>query len=131
MQKTRNITILYPDIGGVLLTNGWSHESWNPTAEKFHLCITEIEARHHLKFETYDLDKLTVEEYLNHTVFINKDSKDEFREFMFSQSKAFPKMIELMSGLKKQFGLKIAGLSNEACELNRLKITDDSNYEIN
>ncbi len=32
MKEAKIITTLFPDIGGVLLTNGWSHESREPTA---------------------------------------------------------------------------------------------------
>jgi putative hydrolase of the HAD superfamily len=124
MKKTRKITTLFLDIGGVLLTNGWGHESRRLAAEKFHLDITEMEARHHLTFNTYELGKLTLDEYLDRTVFYEPGTftKDEFRKFMFSQSKALPEMIEFIIGLKKQYGLKIAVVSNEGRELNAYRI---------
>jgi putative hydrolase of the HAD superfamily len=44
-------------------------------------------------------------------------SQDEFKAFMFTQSKPKPDMIDLVKGLKKQYGLKIAAVSNEGREL--------------
>src|SRR5665213_3170742 len=110
MQKKKETTTLFLDIGGVLLTNGWGHESRHLATEKFHLDVTEMEDRHHLTFSTYELGKLSLEEYLGRTVFYEQRNftKHEFREFMFSQSKALPEMIEFIVGLKKQYGLKTA-----------------------
>ncbi len=72
MKKARNITTLFLDVGGVLLTNGWGHESRQFAAEKFHLAKVEMEARRHLTFDTYELGKLTLDEYLNRTIFYKK-----------------------------------------------------------
>ena len=126
MQSSTNITTLFLDIGEVLLTNGWGHESRQLAAEKFNLEYTDFNTRHAIAFETYEIGKLTVDEYLDIAVF-NKPrdfSKDEFRQFMFAQSKPYPEMIELMKGLKKQYGLKIIAVSNEARELNAYRIDE-------
>lgn len=124
MQEANIFTTLFIDIGGVLLTNGWSHESRNMAAEKYNLDIPEMEARHSLAFETFELGKLTLEEYLNITVFYEDRtfSKEEFRQFMFSQSQPFPEMIELIRAIKKRYRLKIVVVSNEARELNSYRI---------
>ncbi|WP_354358001.1 HAD-IA family hydrolase [Pedobacter sp. UYP30] len=126
MQSSTNITTLFLDIGEVLLTNGWGHESRQLAAEKFHLDYTDFNTRHAIAFATYEIGKLTVDEYLDIAVF-NKPrdfSKDEFRQFMFTQSKPYPEMIELMKMLKKQYGLKIIAVSNEARELNTYRIDE-------
>ena len=124
MKEPNNITTLFIDIGGVLLTNGWDHESRNLAAEKFNLDKPEMEARHSLAFETFELGKLTLEEYLNITVFYeHRDfTKEEFRQFMFSQSQPHQQMIELIKALKKRYGLKVVVVSNEARELNSYRI---------
>lgn len=124
MPSNGNITTLFLDIGGVLLTNGWGHESRRSAAEKFHLDLTELESRHHLTFDTYELGKLTLDEYLNRVVFYEQRelTKDTFREFMFSQSKKLPGMIELIIGLKNKYHLKITVVSNEGRELNAYRI---------
>jgi putative hydrolase of the HAD superfamily len=120
-----HISTLFLDIGGVLLTNGWGHESRQLAAKEFELDLEEIETRHHLTYDTYELGKLDLEEYLNRTIFFKQRSftKQQFREFMFAQSKPFPEMIELITMLKNKYGLKIAVVSNEGRELNAYRIT--------
>ena len=123
MEK-KKITTLFLDIGGVLLSNGWGHDSRSEAAAKFHLDIPEMEARHKLTFNTYELGKLTLDEYLNRTVFYEQRSftQDVFRDFMFARSTAHPEMIELIIALKKKYSLKIAVVSNEGRELNAYRI---------
>ncbi|MBU0695085.1 MAG: HAD-IA family hydrolase [Bacteroidetes bacterium] len=126
MKESRNITTLFLDIGGVLLTKGWGHKSRKLASEKFHLNRDEMEARHAMAFETFELGKLTMEEYLNMTVFYEpRDfSKNEFRQFTFSQSQPFTEMIELFKRLKKRYKLKMVAVSNEARELNTYRIKE-------
>ena len=124
MKKNSSITALFVDIGGVLLTDGWSHESRKLAAKAFDLNPEEMESRHNQAFDTYELDKLTLEEYLSRVVFYQKRSftRAQFRKFMFAQSKPYPKMIELVRQLKARYGLKIVVVSNEARELNSHRI---------
>jgi putative hydrolase of the HAD superfamily len=73
---------------------------------------------------TYELGKLSLREYLNRVVFYKKRSFtfDQFREFMFAQSKPFPEMMALACALKARHGLKIVVVSNEGRELNSHRI---------
>ncbi len=125
MQSTY-ITTLFLDIGEVLLTNGWGHESRHLAIEKFNLDLNDFETRHAIAFETYELGKLTMDEYLDIAVFYEpRDfTKEDFRQFMFTQSKPYPEMIELIKRLKKRYGLKIIAVSNEARELNIYRIQE-------
>ena len=124
MKKSSSITALFLDIGGVLLTDGWGHESRKLAAKTFDLNPEEMENRHHLTFDTYEEGKLTLEEYLGRVIFYQKRpfTRAQFRHFMFAQSKPCPEMIELVRKLKAKFGLKIAVVSNEARELNAYRI---------
>lgn len=124
MKKAAAITCLFVDIGGVLLTNGWDHHARKRAAANFKLELAEMEARHHLTFDTYEEGKLTLEEYLGRVVFYKKRpfTPAQFRRFMFAQSKPYPRMIELVRRLKTQYGLKIVVVSNEARELNSYRI---------
>jgi HAD superfamily hydrolase (TIGR01509 family) len=124
MKKNSLIRALFLDIGGVLLTDGWSHESRKLAAKTFDLNPEELESRHNQAFDTYELDKLTLEEYLSRVVFYRKRSftRAQFRKFMFAQSMPYPKMIELVRRLKARYGLKIVVVSNEARELNAHRI---------
>jgi len=124
MKKNSSITALFVDIGGVLLTDGWSHEFRKLAAKAFDLNPEEMESRHNQAFDTYELDKLTLEEYLSRVVFYRKRlfTRAQFQKFMFAQSKPYPKMIELVRRLKARYGLKIVVVSNEARELNSHRI---------
>ena len=124
MKRTSPITTLFLDIGGVLLTDGWDHNARKRAAANFKLELAEMNDRHHLTFETYEEGKLTLEEYLGLVVFYKKRpfTRAQFRRFMFAQSKPYPEMIELVCGLKAQYGLKIVVVSNEARELNEYRI---------
>jgi putative hydrolase of the HAD superfamily len=118
MQK-ENIVALFLDIGGVLLTNGWDHTMRRRAARKFDLEYEEMNERHHLTFDTYEEGKLTLDQYLKRVVFYHPRSfsRDEFKAYMFARSTPMPDMIDLVKKLKKQYGLKIAALSNEGREL--------------
>ncbi|MEO6095629.1 MAG: HAD family hydrolase [Fibrobacteria bacterium] len=123
-KKRTDITCLFLDIGGVLLTNGWDHHARRRAATRFKLDWAEMENRHSLNFETYEIGKLSLDDYLDRVVFHRKRSftKRVFRDFMFEQSKALPGMLELMSRHKARYGLKIAVVSNEGRELNAYRI---------
>jgi len=123
--KTKNeIKFLFVDIGGVLLTDGWGKGSRKLAVKEFGLNAVEMEKRHNQAFETYELDKLTITEYLNRVVFYEKRSftQAQFRKFMFDQSKPYPKMIDLINRLKTQYELKIIVVSNEGRALNSHRI---------
>jgi len=118
------IKCLFLDIGGVLLTDGWSHGASKLAVKKFNLDFEELNKRHSEALDTYELGKLTLEEFLDRTVFYKKRSftPDQFRKFMFSQTKPYPKMIELVRRLKTRYRLKIVVVSNEGRDLNEYRI---------
>jgi putative hydrolase of the HAD superfamily len=124
MKKATAIACVFIDVGGVLLTDGWDHHARRRAARTFKLNWAEMEERHHLVFETYEEGKLTLEEYLDRVVFYKSRvfTRSQFRRFMFTQSKAYPEMIDLIARLKVAHRLKIAVVSNEGRELNAYRI---------
>lgn len=124
MDNTIPIATLFVDIGGVLLTNGWDHNTRKQAAANFKLDFAEMEHRHHLTFDTYEEGKLSLEQYLNRTIFYTERpfTRDQFWDFMCAQSQPYPKMIALVTQLKAQYGLRVAVVSNEARELNTYRI---------
>jgi putative hydrolase of the HAD superfamily len=124
MKRAIPITTLFLDIGGVLLTDGWSHDASKLAVKKFSLDFEELNKRHTEALDTYELGKLTLEEFLDWTVFYEKRSftPNQFRKFMFAQSKPYPEMIDLVRRLKTRYGLKIVVVSNEGRELNEYRI---------
>lgn len=117
-------TTLFLDIGGVLLSNGWGHESRQLVAETSHLNQVGMETPHRKNKIAHEEGKLTLSEYLNRVVFYEERSftPDQFREFMFTQTTPNLEMIEFIEQLKEQYTLKIAVINNEGRVLNEYRI---------
>ena len=124
MERSVPITCVFLDIGGVLLTDGWDNHARKRAAEKFKLELNDFESRHRMNFEIYEEGDITLDEYFDRVVFNEKRSftRGQFQDFMFAQSQAYPEVIELITELKVQYGLKIAVLSNEGREVNAYRI---------
>jgi len=118
------ITSLFLDVGGVLLTNGWDRHARRRAAEQFNLDYEEMNERHHLTFDTYEQGKLSLDQYLERVIFYEKRrfTPEEFRNFMFDQSRPFPEMIDFISALKKEHNLRTIVVSNEGRELTEYRI---------
>lgn len=118
------ITTLFLDIGGVLLTNGWGRKERQQAVEKFGLHSEELNERHHLTFDTYESGKLTLDEYLDRIIFYESRpfSKDAFIAFMFEQSQALDDAIEFFKQLKNKYHLHVIAVNNEGRELNAYRI---------
>jgi len=124
MNSPAQITTLFLDIGGVILTNGWDRNARMRSAKEFGIDFEEMDERHHLTFDTYEEGKLGLDEYLNRIVFYQDRtfSRQAFKKFMYAQSAPFLDMIELMSCLKNQHHLQIAAVSNEGRELTIYRV---------
>ncbi len=118
------ISALFLDIGGVLLTNGWDRKIRSQAASKFGLDFDDMDERHHLTFDTYEEGKLTLDEYLDRVVFFQPRafSRDEFKTFMFENSKPFPEMLSLVREIKERYHLRTVAVSNEGRELTIYRI---------
>ena len=83
-----------------------------------------MEDRHHLTFDTYEVGKISLDEYLNRCVFFKRRNftHQDFKKFMYAQSKPFPDMLDLVTSLKQQYHLKVAVVSNEGRELTAYRI---------
>jgi putative hydrolase of the HAD superfamily len=129
MNGSKKISALFIDIGGVILENGWGRDKRRRASEIFGFDLEEMNERHHLTFDTYEQGKLSLDEYLNRTIFYEKRpySMEEVKTFMF-KTEAYPQMIELFCGLKKRYGLKTAVVSNEGRELTVQRISE---YRLN
>lgn len=124
LKKKEIPTCLFLDIGGVLLSDGWDHHARKLAAMHFRLERVEMEHRHRLTFETYEVGKFTLDDYLTEVIFYKKRSfsRTQFWKFMCAQSTPHLQMIDLIAELKQQHQLKVAAVSNEARELNAYRI---------
>jgi len=114
------ITTIFFDIGGVLLTDGWGHDSRRAAAEKFGLDWDEYADRHEKVGHAIETNRMSLEQYLDRTIFYRprEFSREEFRAFIFAQSQPKPESIEIvaqLAGAKKYF---LATINNEILELN-------------
>ncbi len=123
MESTR-AKILFFDVGGILLTNGWGHESRQKAAAKFNLDFVEVEALHNFIFNVYEIGRITLDEYLDTVIFnYSRDfPREDFKEFMYSQSQELPKMLQWLKEWKKDSGFRIISINNEGKELNEYRI---------
>ena len=121
----QKIKILFSDIGGVLLTNGWGHESRMAAAEKFKIDYEQMNILHNFIFNVYEIGKISLNDYLD-TVIFNKQrdfTKDEFINFMYDQSQLLPDTLQwFIEWKRKHEHVKIISLNNEPRELNQFRI---------
>jgi len=90
------IRALFLDIGGVLLTNGWDSDTRQAAAKKFGLDLADMDSRHRMTFDTYEIGKISLHDYLGRVVFYKKRSfsEKEFTRWIYQQSKAYEDTIE-------------------------------------
>jgi putative hydrolase of the HAD superfamily len=121
------------DVGGVLLTNGWDHGERAAAVEKFHLDAADLDARHEKVFADWDRGAITMDDYLNSTVFYEPRSfsREEFSAFVLSQSRVLPDgALPILKELAAAGNYLLGALNNEARETNdyRFKTFGLRNY---
>ncbi len=118
------ITTIFFDIGGVLLTDGWGHDSRRAAAEKFGLDWDEYSERHEKVAHAIEINRMTLEHYLDRAIFYRPRSftRDEFREFIFAQSQPKPASLKVAEELAESGRYFMATLNNEILELNTYRI---------
>jgi len=118
------ITSLFWDIGGVILTNGWDHNSRAEAAKAFGLDWEEFRERHDLSFPAFDAGQITLDQYLERTLFYRARtfSREEFTAFMFAQSREYPETRGVLSDVARTRKYYVASINNEPRELNDYRI---------
>ena len=118
------IKVVFMDIGGILLTNGWGHESREKAAEVFGYDYQEMDVLHNFIYNIFEMGSISLDEYLDVVLFHSpRDfTKQEFKDFMYGQSIELPDMLQWAKEWKKQTHLPVFALSNENWELNDYRI---------
>ncbi|MGE5644599.1 MAG: HAD-IA family hydrolase [Acidobacteriota bacterium] len=118
------ITTLFWDIGGVLLTNAWDHIQRMRAVEHFGLEAEAFETRHRQVVAAFETHEITLQEYLWETVFYDPRPFEpaEFKRFMFAQSQACRKAMQLIGELSRTRRYTMASINNESLELNLYRI---------
>jgi putative hydrolase of the HAD superfamily len=119
-----SITHLFTDLGGVLLTNGWDRGLRKLVASHFQVDPDEMDERHHLTYDTYEAGKISLSVYLRRVIFWEprEFTEEAVVDFMLSQARGFPEMIEMYKEVKAKNGLKVVVVSNEGRELTADRI---------
>jgi putative hydrolase of the HAD superfamily len=118
------IHTIFWDVGGVLLTNAWDHNERAAALEHFHLDEEEFHSRHEAVVAPFERGGITLDEYLDRTVFYDKRSftRDEFRNYMFSLSQPMPEVLAFARALADSGKYFMGTINNESRELNQQRI---------
>jgi putative hydrolase of the HAD superfamily len=119
-----SIELILCDVGGVLGSNGWDHVERATAASHFGFDYASFETRHLEAVDTWERGLMTMDEYLDFTVF-NVDrpfAREEFSAFMFAQSVPKPEALALMSALAATGRWRMMTMNNESAELNAHRI---------
>jgi putative hydrolase of the HAD superfamily len=118
------IRAIFWDVGGVLLTNAWDRVERAAALEHFHLDLDEFHDRHEMVVSSFERGKITLDEYLDRTVFYRPRpfTKDAFRDYMFSLSQPFPNVLEFAQALTDSGKYFMGTINNESRELNNYRI---------
>ncbi len=121
---TQTIKHVFFDIGGVLATNGWDHNSRKLAVEKFGLDEEEFGSRHDAMAGPLDEGGVALAEYVKFAVF-NKPrsfSEQDFVDFMYAQSRPYQETIEIARAVAEGCTYWVMTLNNESAELNEYRI---------
>ncbi|MFZ0732850.1 MAG: HAD family phosphatase [Candidatus Sulfotelmatobacter sp.] len=114
------IRAIFWDVGGVLLTNAWDHDERSKALDKFHIDPQDFQSRHEMLVSSFERGKITLDEYLERTVFCVPRSftMESFRDYMFSLSQAFPEVLKFSQSLGNSGKYLMGTINNESRELN-------------
>lgn len=118
------IRAIFWDVGGVLLTNAWDRVERAAALEHFHLDQDEFHDRHEMVVSSFERGKITLEEYMDRTVFYRQRpfTRDAFRDYMFSLSQPFPEVLQFAQALADSGKYFMGTINNESRELNNHRI---------
>jgi putative hydrolase of the HAD superfamily len=119
-----DVTALFWDVGGVILSNGWDHPDRSKAVKKFGLDWEEFEDRHEVASAAFETGQITLDTYLQRTVFYRKRdfTREEFTNFIFSQSQELPESRAVLRDVAAAGKYLLAAVNNEGRELNEHRI---------
>lgn len=120
------IRAIFWDVGGVLLTNAWDHTQRVQALKHFQMEEDEEEFhnRHEMVVSSFERGKITLDEYLDRTVFFRPRpfTREGFRGYMFSLSQPFPDVLQCAQSLSNSGKYFMGTINNESRELNYYRI---------
>jgi putative hydrolase of the HAD superfamily len=126
------ISAIFWDVGGVLLTNAWDREQRERALKQFMLDEEEFHDRHEMVVSSLERGKITLEEYLKRTIFYRSRpfTQDAFKQYMFSLSQPQADVLEFARQLGNSGKYLMATMNNESTELNLYRISKFALREI-
>nr|MBC7613645.1 HAD-IA family hydrolase [Pseudopedobacter sp.] len=130
--KLSEIKVVFMDIGGVLLSNGWGHESRQKAAEVFGFDYEEMNVLHNFIYNVFEIGGVSLDDYLDTVVFhVPRDfTRADFKSFMYAQSVELPDMLSWAKSWKKNTALPVFAISNESKEINAYRIATFRLYDL-
>lgn len=118
------ITTLFWDVGGVVLSNGWDRDAREAACRRFGLDDQDFEERHERAAEAFETGRMTLNAYLDATVFYRPRSfsREEFSAFLFAQSGHNDGTLTALGEIAATRRYLLATLNNESTELNLHRI---------
>ena len=118
------LTHVFFDIGGVLGTNGWDREQRAKALQKFGLEDSDFEHRHHQVVSEFETGAMSLEEYLDVTVFYTPRlfSREDFELYMLALSEPNPYTIEIAKHVAATGRVRLMTMNNESAVLNVYRI---------
>jgi putative hydrolase of the HAD superfamily len=120
------ISALFWDVGGVLLSDAWDREQRQRTLKQFGMDEDEVEfeSRHEMLVSSFERGKISLQEYLERTIFYRARSftLDAFKEYMFSLSQPNKETLQLAKELSRSCKYLMSTINNESKELNLFRI---------
>jgi putative hydrolase of the HAD superfamily len=118
------ITALFWDVGGVLLTNAWDRDERAKALERFGLDPVEFGDRHEMLVSSLERGKINLKEYLERTIFYRPRSftPQDLEKYMFSLSQANFPVLDLAKSLAASGRYLMGIINNESKDLNEFRI---------
>jgi putative hydrolase of the HAD superfamily len=118
------ISAIFWDVGGVLLTNAWDRSQREAALEHFKLDEEEFADRHELVVSSFERGKIGIDEYLDRTVFYRARpfSKEAFKDYMLALSQPNDEVLSLARTLAGSGKYLMGTINNESRELNLYRI---------
>ena len=118
------ISTIFWDVGGVLLTNAWDRAQRERALEQFKLDKEEFSDRHEMVVSSLERGKISFDDYLNRTIFYRHRTfaSEVFKDYVFSLSQPHREVLALAEELTKSGKYFMGTINNESRELNLYRI---------
>ena len=122
---TDGITHLFFDVGGVLGTAGWGTPDRADAAKHFGYDPKDAERRHDGVVTAWETGRMTIDEYLDHTVFAQPRpfTREAFIAYMRSRSVPNEESLAVARALARTGRYRMFTLNNESEALNLHRIS--------